>query len=166
MRAGIAFGSNLGDRQAHLRMARERIERLPDVGGPLRSSALYETDPIDCEPGAQKFLNAVIEVEFAGQVDELLSGLRKIEDSLGRERREDRTHSRTIDLDLLYFGPLVLESAALQLPHPRVHERRFVLAPLADIRPALVLPRQSQSVAVLLRSLSDNSALVRVADEW
>ncbi len=138
----------------------------PDVGDPIRYSALYETDPVGCEPGAQKFLNAVMEVEFDGEAAVLLGDLRGIESSLGRTRTSEGSLSRTIDLDLLYCGGLVLESPDLQLPHARLHERRFVLAPLADIRPDLILPRQNQTVQTLYENLPNNSAVVRVADEW
>ncbi|MEO5721382.1 MAG: 2-amino-4-hydroxy-6-hydroxymethyldihydropteridine diphosphokinase [Chthoniobacterales bacterium] len=166
MRAGIALGSNLGDRLANLRAARARIEALPEVAGPLLASAIYETEPVDCEPDAGKFLNAVLEVGYAGDAMELLHHLRQIEASLGRPPRHERNASRTLDLDLLYFGELILSTPELELPHPRMQARRFVLEPLVEIRPELVLPAQKKNVTDLLAALPDASPLVRTAREW
>ena len=166
MRAGIALGSNLADRRAYLHSAREQILRIPRSRAPFLFSSLYETDPIGCEPGAQKFLNVAMELEYEGEPEDLLSELRKIEQSLGRDADHARNASRTVDLDLLYFDDRTIDREELQLPHPRFHLRRFVLAPLADIQPELILPGQTESVRTLLENLSDNSAVVRVADEW
>jgi 2-amino-4-hydroxy-6-hydroxymethyldihydropteridine diphosphokinase len=166
MRAGIALGSNLGNRRDHLRSGREKVLQIPHSHAPFFFSALYETDPIGCEPDARKFLNAVMEIGYESEPEKLLSELRRIEKSLGREPDHARNVSRTVDLDLLYFGDGTIDRAELQLPHPRLHLRRFVLAPLADIRPALVLPGQTEPVQSLLKNLADDSAVVCVADEW
>lgn len=166
MRAGVALGSNLGDRMQNLRAAREAIAMIDGVEGELLASAVYETAPVGCEPGAPKFLNAVLEVGFSRPAGELLSQLRRIERELGRPPDHPRNTSRTIDLDLLYFGATELSTAELQLPHPRLRERRFVLEPLADIRPDLVLPGQTESVAMLLSGLPRPPALVRFATQW
>jgi 2-amino-4-hydroxy-6-hydroxymethyldihydropteridine diphosphokinase len=166
MRAAVALGSNLGDRLEHLRSARAKIIGLPDVSEPFRFSPVYETDPIGCEPGAQKFFNAVMELDYSGQAQELLAALRAIEKSLGRDPAHRHNVSRTIDLDLLYLNNCTIDDANLELPHPRLHTRRFVLAPLADIRPDLILPRQTKSIYASLKELADNSAVVRVMDEW
>jgi 2-amino-4-hydroxy-6-hydroxymethyldihydropteridine diphosphokinase len=166
MRAGVALGSNLGDRLAHLRNARKDIAALSGIRPPMRASAIYETEPIGCEPGAAKFLNAVVEFEHTGEPQDLLRELAAIEKLLGRPATHARNVSRTIDLDLLYLGDLEIDTAELQLPHPRITEREFVLRPLSDISPDLVLPRQTESVRALLRRLPDVGALVRVAGEW
>lgn len=166
MRAGIALGANVGDRAAMLRTARGRIHKLDGVEPPLLASAIYETEPVDCEPGAGKFLNAVIEIGFAGEATQLLAALRQIETNLGRPSVHPRNVSRTIDLDLLYFGGLRIDTPELQLPHPRLHERAFVLRPLAEIRPDLMLPNHRSSVAELLRQLGETSELVRIESEW
>jgi len=166
MRAGVALGSNLGDRLEHLRSARTKIIKLPGASEPFRFSPVYETDPIGCEPGAQKFFNVVMELDYAGHAQELLAALRAIEKSLGRDPTHRRSVSRTIDLDLLYLNNCTIDDADLQLPHPRLHMRRFVLAPLADIRPDVILPGQTKPIRALLNELADNSAVVRVADEW
>src|SRR6266496_3880068 len=115
MRAAIALGSNLGDRLASLQSARDRIRALDGVTEPTVQSAVYETSPVDCEPGAQNFYNAVIEVGFEKSADAFLEALQKIERALGRERNHERNVSRTIDLDLLYFGSERRSDALLQL---------------------------------------------------
>lgn len=166
MRAGVAVGSNLGERLANLRNARKDIAALSGVLPPMRSSALYETEPVGCEKGAPKFLNAAIEFGYAGEARELLRALAAIEKLLGRSATHGRNVSRTIDLDLLYFGELEIETAEMQLPHPRINEREFVLRPLADIRPDLVLPRQTIPVAALLLQLAGGGAVVQVTAEW
>ena len=166
MRAGVALGSNIGDRLAHLRNARKDIAALQRVLPPLRSSAIYETEPVDCEKGAEKFLNAVIEFGYAGEAHELRRALAGIEKMLGRPDVHERNVSRTIDLDLLYFGELIIESSELRLPHPRIVGREFVLRPLADIRPDLVLPRQTEPVTVLLAQLGPATGVVRLDLEW
>ena len=166
MRAGVAVGSNLGERLANLRNARKDIAALPGVLPPMRSSAIYETEPVGCEKGAGKFLNAAIEFGYAGEAQDLLRALAAIERLLGRTASHARNISRTIDLDLLYFGDLEIETAELQLPHPRITEREFVLRPLADIRPDLVFPRQTEPVSALLLQLTSAGGVVQVAAEW
>ena len=166
LRAGIALGSNLGDRLASLRAARAQLQNLPVAEPPLLASAVYETEPVGCETGAGAFLNAVVEIGFTGEPTELLAILRAIEQELGRPAAHEKNTSRTIDLDLLYCGSLRVDTAELQLPHPRMHERRFVLQPLAEIRPRLILPGQTESVVQLLRHLAVEPGLVRYAGQW
>ncbi len=165
-RAGIALGSNVGDRIRHLVAGRTKIAELPKVRAPILASAVYETAPIDCEPGAESFLNAVVEVGYDGDAHALLREVRDIESTLGRSPVHPRNTSRTIDLDLLYFGELAIATPELQVPHPRMHERRFVLQPLSDIRPDLVLPSQTRTVAELLQRLTDTSPVVRSSAQW
>lgn len=166
MRAGIAFGSNLGDRLPCLTTARTRIFALPDAKPPFLSSALYETEPVGCEPGAEKFLNAVVEIGYSGSSRQLLEELQKIEDALGRPPEHERNRSRTIDLDLLYHGARILDVPGLRVPHPRLHLRGFVLHPLAEIRPDLVLPEQAKTVGELLGGLASSPPVVRSARQW
>lgn len=166
MRAGVALGSNLGERVANLRNARKDIAALGGALPPMRSSAIYETEPVGCEKGAAKFLNAAIEFGYSGEPRQLMRDLAAIEKFLGRPGAHARNISRTIDLDLLYFGELVIETAELQLPHPRIIEREFVLRPLADIRPDLVLPEQAETVGALLFRLAPSPAVVRLDLEW
>ena len=166
MRAGVAVGSNLGERLANLRNARKDIMGLRGVRPPMRASAVYETEPVGCEKGAAKFLNAALEFGYAGEAQDLLRELAAIEKLLGRPATHARNVSRTIDLDLLYFGELEIETAELQLPHPRLAEREFVLRPLADISPDLILPRQTEPVGALLLRFTDAGAVVRVTTQW
>jgi 2-amino-4-hydroxy-6-hydroxymethyldihydropteridine diphosphokinase len=150
-RSGIALGSNLGDRLANLRHGRDAVAALGS--GPLLVSRVYETDPVQCEPDAPSFLNAVVEIGFDGDPLELLAALQRIETETGRPARRPRNAPRSLDLDILYCGDRTLSTDLLTLPHPRLHERRFVLAPLHDIRPDLILPNQTVPVATLLSAL-------------
>lgn len=166
MRTGVALGSNLGDRLANLHAARKAIVDLAGVESPILSSAIYETEPVDCEPGAEKFLNAVLEFDYEGDPVNLLKNLTEIERVLGRPRDRARNVSRPIDIDLLYVGEMKIDTAEVQLPHPRMHSRRFVLQPLADIRPDLLLPRQAKTVRELLARLDDSGKVVRLTNDW
>lgn len=166
MRAGIALGSNLGDRLTHLRQARDQVLGLPGVSTPVISSRVYETEPVHSDTNAGSFLNAVVEVEFNGQPITLLDGLQQIEAELGRPSKRPRNAPRTIDLDILYAGNLVLCNEEVVIPHPRLHLRRFVLRPLADIRPELILPGQQRPVAELLEGLNDPAAVELFAEDW
>jgi 2-amino-4-hydroxy-6-hydroxymethyldihydropteridine diphosphokinase len=165
MRIGIALGSNLGDRLENLRAARNAIAGLA-ANKTVRASRIYETDAVGCEPGAGKFLNAVLEIEYDGDPTELLEELIRIEESLGRDRDHARNISRKIDIDILYAGDLVIKNEHLQLPHPRMHERKFVLQPLADIQPDLVLPNQTKPVSDLLAQVQDSTRVTAFAENW
>jgi 2-amino-4-hydroxy-6-hydroxymethyldihydropteridine diphosphokinase len=165
MRTGIALGSNLGDRLAHLRAGRDEVLGIPGVSSPILCSRVYETEPVGSGPGAGAFLNAVIEVEFSGQAIDLLEGLQQIESSHGRPSKRPRNAPRTLDLDILYVGNLVLSNDEVVIPHPRLHLRRFVLTPLADIRPELTLPGQQQSITELLATLADPAAVTLWPEE-
>lgn len=166
MKTGVALGSNIGDRLQNLRAGRKAIVDLEGTSSPILASPIYETEPVDCEPGAQEFFNAVVEFDYAGDVVGLLKKLKQIESELGRPADHPRNVSRKIDIDLLYFGNARIDSDQLHLPHPRMHLRRFVLQPLADIRPDLVLPRHSKTVRELLAQLDDSSKVVRLTHDW
>lgn len=166
MRTAVALGSNLGDRLGNLRAARNAIFDLANVKPPLLSSPVYETEPVDCEPRAGKFLNAVVEFEYKGDPASLIEQFIGIEEALGRERNHPKNVSRTIDIDLLYCGVQQIGNERLQLPHPRMHLRNFVLQPLADIRSELVLPGQTKTVHELFEKLEEPGDAVRFVDEW
>ena len=166
MRTAVALGSNIGDRLENLRAARSAIFDLPNVKAPILSSAVYETEPVGCEPGAVKFLNAVVEFEYDGDPARLLEQLIQIEEALGRTRDHRRNVSRIIDVDLLYCGEQRINDGRLKLPHPRLHLREFVLRPLADIRPDLILPGQTKSIRELLAELEQPGEVIRFAEEW
>ena len=168
MRVGVGFGSNLGDRLANLRRAREKVTAIPGLAPDLVSAPLFETDPVDCAGDAGAFLNTVVEIGLPWDTDlpGLLAHLREIERTLGRPSRYPRNASRLIDLDILYAGSHRLQTPALTVPHPRLLQRRFVLAPLAAIRPDLVLPRQQQSISEMLRELDDAASVRLVQNAW
>jgi 2-amino-4-hydroxy-6-hydroxymethyldihydropteridine diphosphokinase len=166
VKAAVALGSNLGNRLPNLQRARDRVCMLQGTIPPILQSAVYETAPVGCEPGAPRFYNAVIEIGFAEIADELLRGLQEIEHSLGRGRDHAPSVSRTIDLDLLYFGEEQRSRGALQLPHPRMKEREFVLRPLADIVPELRLPGETASVRDLLAQIAKNDPAKCVTRDW
>ena len=166
MRTAVTLGSNLGDRLENLRTARRQILDLADVQPPVFSSAIYETNPVDCEQGAKKFLNAVVEFDYEGDPADLLERLIRIEEALGRTRDHPKNVSRTIDIDLLYCGDRKIENERLQLPHPRMHLRKFALQPLADIRPDLILPGHGKAVRQLLAELKESGDVVRFTADW
>jgi 2-amino-4-hydroxy-6-hydroxymethyldihydropteridine diphosphokinase len=135
--AFIGIGSNLGDRETHLRRALELLGAVDRIDV-LAVSRFRETEPVG--PVAQgPFLNGAVLVSTELPPRELLERLLAIEQSLGRVRRE-RFGPRTIDLDLLLYGDEVLDEPGLTVPHPRLHERRFALEPLAELAPGLVIP--------------------------
>ena len=166
MRTAVALGSNLGDRLENLRAARQAILSLSNVKPPILSSPIYETEPIGCEQGAEKFLNAVVEFDYEGDPADLLEQLIRIEEALGRTRDHPKNVSRTIDIDLLYCGDRNIRSETLQLPHPRMHSRKFVLQPLGDIRPDLILSGQKKTVSELLKELGKSGEVIRFAESW
>ena len=135
-KAYLALGSNLGDRLEHLSQA---VRLLDATGGVdvLRSSRIYETDPLG--PPQPAYLNAVIEVETTKSPRELLEACRAVEDALGRVRTE-RWGPRTIDVDVLTFDAQTVDEPDLQIPHPRMHERGFVLVPLGELDDDPMLP--------------------------
>jgi len=166
MRTAVALGSNIGDRLENLRAARKAIFDLANVKPPILSSTVYETEPVGCEPGAGKFLNAIVEFEYEGDPARLLEQLIQVEEALGRKRDHSQNVSRTIDIDLLYCGDRRINDERLQLPHPRLHLRTFVLRPLADIHPDLVLSGEKKTVSDLLSDFKHSGAVVRFAESW
>ncbi|MAF67016.1 MAG: 2-amino-4-hydroxy-6-hydroxymethyldihydropteridine diphosphokinase [Planctomycetes bacterium] len=152
--AFVALGSNLGDRRAHLERA---VVALGDVTGTrvVRVSRWIETAPVGGPPGQPAFLNGVLELSSRLEPSTLLERLQEIEAHHGRGRdREPRHGPRTLDLDLLLFGERRLESARLTLPHPRLEERLFVLGPLAELAPELVLPCSGLTVRARVAELA------------
>jgi len=143
----LSLGSNVGDRRANLQ---EAISLLAPTVRFLRVSPIYETEPVDYVDQAW-FLNLVVEAETGLSPTRLLSRLAAIERSLGRVRTAPKG-PRTIDADLLLYGDVVVDTARLQVPHPRMAARRFVLAPLADLAPDLRHPVTRQPVHEMLQA--------------
>lgn len=147
-KAYVGLGANLGDRAETLRWA---LERLTAIGSVSAVSPVYETDPLDYleQP---RFLNAVACIKTGLRPGSVLAGLLAIELDAGRTRTI-RHGPRTLDLDLLLYDDRVVATPDLTLPHPRLHERAFVLVPLADLAPDLIVPVQNATVADLLGRL-------------
>lgn len=140
-RAFIGFGSNLGDRRAQLRAAVEGLRRVGDV---VAVSPLYETAPVGGPPGQDNYLNVVVELRTADTPRALLQRGQALEAAAQRVRRE-RWGPRTLDADVLWVEGEEVDEADLIVPHPRLWERRFVLAPLADLAPDLVTSAQVEA---------------------
>jgi 2-amino-4-hydroxy-6-hydroxymethyldihydropteridine diphosphokinase len=151
VKAYIALGANLGNRVANLRAALNQLAAIPFTRVTAISTFL-ENPAVGGPPNSPPFLNAVAEVQTSQPPHDLLDRLLEIEKALGRQRLE-KWGPRTIDLDLLLYGNLILVTANLTLPHPRMHERRFVLQPLAEIAPDLVVPGLDKTVGELLEAL-------------
>lgn len=153
----IGYGSNVGDRVDFCDRAVTLLSLLPHstVTG---LSPLYETEPVSdgTDPGAGWFLNGVVQLETDVTPRSLLTVLREIERSLGRDG-ENRSGPRTMDLDLLFYGQHVINEPGLIVPHPRLHQRRFVLLPLSELDPAWVHPIRQRTIAQLLAETEDRS---------
>jgi 2-amino-4-hydroxy-6-hydroxymethyldihydropteridine diphosphokinase len=151
-RALVALGANLGARRDTLRAAIAALARLPGTRL-LATSALRETDPLDCAPGAPGFVNGACLLETELPPRALLRSLLEIERAHGRHRDGVRNAPRPLDLDLVLHGDAVLQEPGLELPHPRAHRRLFVLEPAADLVPDMLHPRLGRSIAALLAEL-------------
>jgi 2-amino-4-hydroxy-6-hydroxymethyldihydropteridine diphosphokinase len=161
--AFIALGSNLGDSLSILQRAFAELEKLS--AGPMLRSSIWRSTPVDCPPGSPSFLNAVAAIlPLADETPEtLLAKLQTFEREFGRTPKKVMNESRPIDLDLIAFPDEVRRRPTLILPHPRAHQRRFVLEPLAEIAPDLILPNQAKTVAELLRELQSDEKLERLS---
>lgn len=162
--AFIALGSNLGSSREIIFQAIERLQEFSTQ--PLLKSLLWQTTPVDCPPDSLPFLNAVAGlIPVSGETPEsLLEKLQQLEKEFGRQPKKILNEPRPLDLDLIALGNETRASEKLTLPHPRAHERRFVLQPLSEIAPDLVLPGQSKTVKQLLDSLITNEILTRLTD--
>jgi len=162
MLAYIALGSNLGDSQKILRDAMLLLEQFSD--GPCRKSSLWQTVPVDCPPGSPMFVNAVVGLEpLKNETPEsLLRKLQALQTEFGRRPKKVLNEPRPLDLDLIAFGLEMRNTLELILPHPRAHLRRFVLQPLSEIAPDLILPGQGKSVARLLAELPPDETVTRI----
>lgn len=153
----ISLGSNVGDRE---QMIASAIQALGAKGVRIvRQSSIYSTEPVDVATQSW-FLNCVLEVETELMPRQLLKTFKDIENELGR-RHSIRRGPRVIDLDILLYGSSVIQTQELEVPHPRMTQRRFVLVPLAEIAPALRHPVENKSVEELLAESEDRSVVHR-----
>lgn len=157
MLAYIGLGSNLGDPLENCRRALEEIAAAPG-NRVVRCSPLYRTEPVG-KKDQDWFLNGVVVVETKLPPRKLLAVLLAIEKKMGRERRE-RWGPRLVDLDLLFYGGQVVRERSLRVPHPRAHERRFVLIPLKDVAPRLKHPLLGKTVSRMLQELPAEEEVV------
>jgi 2-amino-4-hydroxy-6-hydroxymethyldihydropteridine diphosphokinase len=150
----LGIGTNLGSRKVNLRKATDMI--ADHIGKILNSSQVYETAPwgFDAE---NDFLNMVVRVETNLTPVELLKKILIIESMLGRERNQDRYSSRIIDIDILLYDDLVINENGLKIPHPLMHERKFVLVPLCELAPEMIHPVLKKNMSVLLEKCRDRS---------
>jgi len=165
MKAYVGLGSNLGERETHLKAALSAMASLPEtrLG---RVSSLYDTAPVG-DLDQPNFLNAVAQLETELTARQLMWNLLLVERRLGRVRHPSRRFGpRVIDLDLLVFGDQVLDSEELVVPHPEMHRRGFVLAPLTEIEPGLVHPLLGRTVLELFEALEDRPRLRPTSRLW
>ncbi len=162
--AYIGLGSNLGDKRANCLKALKMIDQLKDTE--VRTvSPFYKTEPVGVEDQQDWYLNGVAQLATTSPPLRLMKELLAIEKELGRERKK-RWDSRTIDLDILFYGNMVINEEALKVPHPRLHLRRFVLVPLAELGPDLVHPVFKKTVRELLEECpAEGQEVVRLEEE-
>jgi 2-amino-4-hydroxy-6-hydroxymethyldihydropteridine diphosphokinase len=155
--AYLSLGSNVGDRADNLKAA---ITRLSTVGTVLAVSSFYETEPVEftAQPW---FLNCTLKFDTEKSAKELLIALLAIEQDMGRERKQDKG-PRLIDIDILLFGECVADTAELTIPHPSMHERRFVLEPLTEIAPELRHPVLNRTIQELRDALPKGQAVRKI----
>lgn len=166
VQAYIALGANLGDRMGALRAAVIALAAADNVSPPS-TSPLYETAPVGGPEDQSSYLNAVVHIQTTLSSHALLDLLQSIEQENHRTR-DIRWGPRTLDLDILFYGNQVIADGRLEIPHPRLHLRRFVLQPLADLAPNFVHPVLEKSIASLLENLpnDDIDDVVRIMDNW
>lgn len=153
----IGIGSNLGERMDNLDLA---VSRIGGTTGIIEAkSSVYETEPWGFET-ENKFLNMVVKVNTNLETGQLLETLLGIEERMGRIRENKDYSSRIIDLDILFYGDLIIEESGLRIPHPHIHNRRFVLVPLAEIAPEYIHPVLNKSIIDILRQCSDKGHVI------
>ncbi len=154
----LSLGSNLGDRAANLRTA---IGKLAELGSVVAVSSFYETEPV--EMAAQPwFLNCAVKLDTEKMPRQLISGILNLEQTMGRQRKQQKG-PRIIDIDVLLFGSSIIEIPALTIPHPKLHERRFVLEPLSEIAPDARHPVFKRTMRQLRDALPAGQTVKRLA---
>jgi len=167
MEVGFSLGSNMYNRKRLLMQAKTLLLSAPRTRF-LDQSPIYETTPVDVLPqyADMAYFNSIVILESELPLDSWLSYINKIEINLGRVRTEDRNAPRPIDIDIIYAGEQVIDSGGLEVPHPRWAERRFVVEPLCDVRPTLVIPESHKTVAEILQRLPRDEGLRVLEEQW
>jgi 2-amino-4-hydroxy-6-hydroxymethyldihydropteridine diphosphokinase len=156
----LSLGSNLGDRAANLR---EAIQKLGEIGNVVGASSFYETEPVELT--AQPwFLNCAVKLDTEKMPRQLISAILSLEQGMGRQRKQKKG-PRIIDIDILLFGSSVIEIPSLTIPHPKLHERRFVLEPLAEIAPDARHPVFKRSMRELRDALPPGQTVKKLAEK-
>lgn len=160
--AFLALGSNLGDSRQILLAAMMQSQKFSIE--PIQKSSLWQTTPVACPPDSPKFVNAIVSLIPRNEEtpESLLEKLRELEKEFGRQPKKILNEPRPLDLDLIAFGNERRSSPELTLPHPRATQRRFVLQPLSELAPDLVLPGQTQTVSQLLAALPPGETVTRI----
>jgi 2-amino-4-hydroxy-6-hydroxymethyldihydropteridine diphosphokinase len=160
--AFVALGSNLGRSREAIQAGITHAKFITDH--PILQSSIWETTPVDCPPGSPKFLNAVVGfIPQKGETPEsLLQKLQDLEKVFGRAPKKILNEPRPLDLDLIAFGNETRNTPELILPHPRAHLRRFVLQPLSEIAPELILPGQGKTVAELVAEVPPDETIRKI----
>jgi 2-amino-4-hydroxy-6-hydroxymethyldihydropteridine diphosphokinase len=153
----LSLGSNVGDREAQLRDAQQRLAKLGRLTG---LSSVYETEPVEFTQQPW-FLNGAVAIEISHTPQQLMASILRIEEEMGR-RRVQKKGPRNIDMDILLFADVVMESKELTIPHPAMHYRRFVLEPLAEIAPQALHPVLKKTIRELLDALPDGQTVRRI----
>jgi 2-amino-4-hydroxy-6-hydroxymethyldihydropteridine diphosphokinase len=159
-RSYLSLGSNVGDRSANLKHAIDRLGRLGTVAV---VSSFYETEPVEVT-SQPWFLNCALALDAEHTAEELLKGILEIEQQMGRRRGLDKG-PRNIDIDILLFGEAVISLPNLDIPHPAMHQRRFVLEPLAEIAPEARHPLLQRTIRELKEQLPQGQQLVRIVEK-
>ncbi len=164
---GIALGSNLGEKLPLLQSARDALRALITPHTDIIFAPIYRTSPVHCPEGSPDFYNTVLEIHYSDTPEALLLETQAIETLLGRLQKRIHNEARCLDIDILYFDELIHSSPDLQIPHPRLHQRRFVLEPLTEICPERVLPNQTLTIRELLEQLGNEQLpLEKLQASW
>ena len=154
----LSLGSNLADREVNLRTA---IAKLAEIGNVAAVSSFYETEPVDVI-GQPWFLNCAVKLDTEKMPRQLIAAILAIEQSMGRQRKPQQKAPRTIDIDILLFGSSIIEIPSLTVPHPHMHERRFVLEPLAEIAPDARHPAFKRTIRELRDALPTGQTVRKI----